>query len=119
MLLSRRIADVPFDGGFEPRLPSGSLESRLRYREPAMGLLDHRAAAWRFTTGGRRPLQGVLTVTPVENVVSPPGADSIFDREYVGAGNAVAWRDGDFVYVCYVDGGIDDLLRRLGDGPLA
>ena len=118
-LLSRRAVDVPFDGGFEPRLPSGSLRTRLRFSEPAVGLLDQRVAAWRFTTGGRRPLQGVLAVTPVENVATPPEADSIFDREYVAAGNAVAWKEGDFVYVCYVDGGIDDLLRRLGDGPLA
>ncbi|HEX6987688.1 MAG TPA: hypothetical protein VF170_20075, partial [Planctomycetaceae bacterium] len=122
-LLAGRLDAVPFRGEFEPRLPATGGLDRLRFERQAVGLLPdggrHRAAAWLFRVGGRRPLQGVLAVLPVAQVDAPPEADSIADREYVVAGNAVAWTEGEFVYVCYVDGGIDDLLRRLGDGPIA
>ncbi|MGC1273045.1 MAG: hypothetical protein WBC44_05015 [Planctomycetaceae bacterium] len=118
-LLAQRDEFVPFQGDFAPELPSGNLRQRLRFHEPAVELLEHRVAAWQFRANGRRPLNGVLAVVPIDTLATLPAARSLADREYVIDGNAVAWREGDFVYVCYVDGGIDELLRRLGSSPIA
>lgn len=118
-LLGRSGEVVPFQGDFSPELPSGNLRQRLRFREPAVGLLDHRVAAWQFHANGRRPLNGILAVVPADALATLPAARTLADREYVIDGNSVAWQEGDFVYVCYVDGGIDELLRRLDSGPIA
>ncbi len=118
-LLAGRLEAAPFEGTFSPQLSRDFFRQRLSVREPAVGLLDHRVAAWQFQSNGRRPLHGVLAAIPVDQVTTPPAARSLADREYVVDANSVTWREGDVVYVCYVDGGIDELLRRLGSGPIA
>jgi hypothetical protein len=119
-LLNDSATAAPFRGSFEPRVSVG-LASGVRFEPEAKGLLDDHVAAWRFTTGiGRDAVSGVLACIPANELATTPGAGSIEQREYVGAANdTVAWREGDLVYVCYVDGGIDDLLRHLRDRPLA
>jgi len=106
--------DVPaqaFQGDFVPTLPAGAWQ-RLR-SNPVVGLLEedghHRAAAWHFPFG--RNGRGVLVAIPKGDVENPPPAK----YEYVG-GNVVAWSSDEFVYVCRVDGPIDELLKQL-DNP--
>ena len=106
---------VPFEGPFQPRPPLKGRWSRLRFDPAVYGLLPsdqgHRAAAWRFSWNGA---PGVLVAIPREFVAVPPDQT----RDYVG-GNTVAWTEGEFVYVCRVDGQIDDLLRQIDEGRLA
>lgn len=118
LLLADRGEAVPFQGDFSPQLPAGNWR-RLPFEPGIIGLLPdddggHRAAGWTFSFGRQRRLQGVLIAVPVDVVAAPPTAE----REYVG-GNAVAWTEGGFVYVCRVNGSIDELLRQLDDARLA
>lgn len=118
-LLAQRIDPVPFTGHFTPELPPGGLSDLLRFDETVLGLLEQQVAAWRFRADGHRPLRGVLAAAPVEAVVEPPTARSLSESNYIGAGNAVSWSEGRFVYVCCVDRGINELLQRLNGGPIA
>ncbi len=101
----------PFKGEFTPTLPAGAWQHLGS--SGVVGLLkengQHRAAAWQFRygTNGR----GVLVAIPKDDVENPPPAKF----EYVG-GNVVAWTGGDFVYVCRVNGPIEELLRQF-DNP--
>jgi hypothetical protein len=107
-----------FHGHFEPQPPAGHWRT-VRFEPVIYGLAidgtEHRAAAWRFTLGGRI---GVLAVIPASEVTQEPTERSIFDRGYIGP-HSVAWSESGFVYVCTLEGGIDPLLRHLDGGRLA
>lgn len=109
-LASGQVAAEPFEGDFLPTLPAGAWQ-RLG-GSPVVGLLkedgSHRAAAWQFPYGRSGRSRGVLVAIPKNEIETPPPAKF----EYVG-GNVIAWTGGDFVYVCRVDGPIDELLRQL------
>lgn len=113
-LLAGTIERVPFRGSFTPQPPVGRW-NRLQFDRQEFGLFPspsgHRAVAWSFTWNQAR---GVLINIPREFVSSPPNAD----RDYTG-GSTVAWSEQDFVYVCRVEGQIDQLLRQLDGGRLA
>ncbi len=118
-LASGEVQPEAFKGDFAPVLPSSGNWWRLRARPPVVGLLPsdngHRAAAWQFSFVGRAGrLQGVLVAIPAESVASPPAGKFAY-----AGGNAVAWTEGDFVYVCRVEGSIHELLRQLDEAPLA
>lgn len=113
-LLAGTIERVPFQGSFTPRPPAGRW-NRLQFDQREYGLFPspkgHRAIAWGFTWNQSR---GVLINIPRGFVSSAPDAT----RDYTGGGT-VAWSEQDFVYVCRVDGQIDQLLRQLDGGRLA
>lgn len=127
-LLSPSAEDTPFNGSFDPKLPSPVWETRLTIAPlRRLGLLaedgEHRAAAWRVRSGGRAPWQAILVAIPVENVVSPPQAKDIIDRDYVPDGpgsrlRSVSWTQDGFVYICCSDG-LDDLISELHRSRLA
>lgn len=128
-LLDPRAEGVPFNGDFEPKLPDSSWESRLTVVPRRFGLLgengEHRAAAWRVSSGGRAAWQAVLVAIPIDDVASPPVADAISDRDYLPPGQmaglqSVSWTQGDFVYVCVVErGGLDALMDELHNARFA
>lgn len=113
-LLSGEVEAVPFEGNFQPQLPQGHWR-RLRLTRAVFGLLPsasgHRAAGWRFTYGRS---SGVLVMVPRNAVSNPPD----HGRHYAG-GSSIAWTEGDFVYICRVNGRIENLLDQIGHGRLA
>lgn len=126
-LLAGRIKEVPFNGDFEPKLPADEWETRLRVVSRDLGMLaeggEHRAVAWRVRSSGRATWQAVLVAVPADGVVSPPEADSVFDRDYLPGGKlsgiqTVRWTQGGVVYVCCTDD-LDALINELGTSRLA
>lgn len=67
---------------------------------------------------GRAPVDGRLLVVSARRLVSPPTAASFLAGQalYLGGYCTTAWTEGDFVYVCCVKGG-EDNLRRLLPAP--
>ena len=108
-----------FNGDFDARLPEHGWESRaISIVEPPRGfppdLARHSAALYYFALrdGRRPPVVGILLVTTKQSVTEPP-ENPYFNAEGVGSGplSTVAWTEGEFVYVCVIDGGGNSLER--------
>jgi nitrate reductase NapE component len=129
--VSKGLADLDFQslgklGDFTgrdaaSRLPSGW--DRLLGRPKSLPLAANVISVYGFEMPKTRQLgavQGLIAVIPRNRVRNPlPPADSLamasptadYITARIGESVCVAWRQGDFVYVCLVSGGPDSLSR--------
>ncbi len=124
--LNLNLPRVTFDNGFPVDLPPSWIgHPGLRFSETLSGLdLDDRdghdgaAAYFTFSVGRAAPVRGVLVAIPVERIGDLPAAN-VFRRAPVAYPQpgvvAVAWQEGDLVYLCFVPGDTT-LLERLQRG---
>lgn len=121
-----------FAGDFEPRLPTGWPPGHVQIvAAPKGGPLEshvHRIALYEFRYRSRgRSWQGVLLVTPKREVAPSPSATYFTTAaiEYLssprGRFATTVWGEGDYVYVCAVNGGADvmEALQRTLEQPPA
>ncbi|MEX1231726.1 MAG: hypothetical protein WEB58_15870 [Planctomycetaceae bacterium] len=105
---------TPFDENFAVKLPAEGWDSkRLKIDGPfgyaTANARQDQAAVYRFQLASRRqPLQGKLVVIPLSRVANPPRTSTIFEvtaeSSSDGSYSHAAWTEGEFVFVCYVDG---------------
>jgi len=106
-----------FDQNFSVALPNDGnwTSSRLSLDgpkgEPLLGDLKHTRAIFffEFPTRHRGTISGSLTVIPKEKVQSAP-TETYYSAQPIssptGQFTSVAWTEGDFVYVCYIQGNV-------------
>lgn len=124
--LNLNFPKVTFDDSFPVSLPASWASNRgLRVSETLWGLdFDERAghdgaaAYFTFSTGRAAPIRGVLVAVPAATVSDLPSA-TVFARAPVAYPQkgivAVAWHEGDAVYLCFVPGDTT-LLERVQRG---
>lgn len=121
--LDSQVAGPLFSGAFEPQqsaptaaMDFSSLSWMDDYRElfPQRTSLDIAISEFEFRSNGGRTIRGALIIAPAAKIWSSPTATSMSSATpiYHSRFSAVSWRDGDFVYVCIVQGG-DAPLREL------
>jgi hypothetical protein len=125
----------PFEGSFDPVLPSGGWMSRVviapKPTGSSLGLGgEHVVALYRFRFRGRdgAAVYGVLAVAPAESIdasrVLPSSfeaADADYPDRRMADGRplgARAWSSDGFVYICFVPADRLDELGQLLDLPI-
>ncbi|MDA0835876.1 MAG: hypothetical protein O3A29_21590, partial [Planctomycetota bacterium] len=105
---------TPFDENFSVKLPAEGWDAKPLQIEGPFGFASAHsshdlAAVYRFRLAARhRPLQGKLIAIPISRIANPPSPSTIFEvaaeSSSDGSYSHAAWTEGEFVFVCYVDG---------------